>query len=74
MTYEVSPAVQSLVDKNLASGLYSSTNEVLLDALHALELKNSDLAEIRMGIADMEAGRMRPMAEVAEEIRAQLGL
>ena len=36
--------------------------------------RQEDLAAIRDGIADMEAGRVAPLAEVMERIRSNLGL
>ncbi len=36
--------------------------------------RQEDLAAIRAGIADMEAGRVAPLAEVMERIRSNLGL
>jgi predicted transcriptional regulator len=40
---------------------------------HTLQ-QQEDLAAIRAGIADMEAGRVAPLDEVVARIRASLGL
>jgi Arc/MetJ-type ribon-helix-helix transcriptional regulator len=62
---DVSQAIQSL----MATGNYPSEDEVLRRALAALQQREEDLAAIRAGIADMEAGRMRPLAEFDAEFR-----
>lgn len=62
---DVSQAIQSL----LATGRYASEADVLRDALVALRERDDDLAAILAGIADMEAGRYRPLAEIDAEFR-----
>jgi predicted transcriptional regulator len=42
---------------------------VLRNALEALQQRDEDLAAITAGIADMEAGRYRPFAEIDAEFR-----
>ena len=74
MAYTLSPEVQRLVETNLASGLYQSTDELLIEALRALGERNAELAEIRAGFEDLDAGRIRPMRDVADEVRLRLGL
>jgi predicted transcriptional regulator len=51
---------------------YQSQEEVLRDALAALE-HEINMAAIQAGMEDEEAGRIRPWAEVKEELRARLG-
>jgi Arc/MetJ-type ribon-helix-helix transcriptional regulator len=55
----------------LASGKYVSQDEILRDALAALRQRDEDVAAIRAGIADMEAGRCRPFAECDDAFRAR---
>jgi Arc/MetJ-type ribon-helix-helix transcriptional regulator len=73
MKYEVPPDVAQLVDEQLRSGPYQSADDVLREALHALADRNSDLVAIQAGLEDLNAGRIRPLAEVDAEIRASLG-
>lgn len=73
MSYRVPPDVERLVSEQMRQGSYESEDDVLRDALHALAEKNEDLAAIRAGIEDMEAGRMKPLRDVDAEIRRNLG-
>jgi Arc/MetJ-type ribon-helix-helix transcriptional regulator len=74
MPYTLSIEAQRLVDEYLSTGQYSSPDDVVIDALRTLRDKQDDLAAIRAGLEDVKAGRIRPMHEVAEEIRLQLGI
>jgi len=73
MTYELPPDVAQLLAEQLRTGPYQSADDVLRDALHALADRNSDLAAIRAGLDDLDAGRIRPLADVDAEIRSALG-
>ncbi len=73
MAYAFPPDVQQLIREADAIGNYASEDDLLRDALAALIRQHEDLTEIRLGIADMEAGRMRPVREVDAEIRSKLG-
>lgn len=82
MAYQLSPDLERLVRQRMTAGGYSSEDEVLRDALSALEqfghseedAKQEDqdaAAAVREGAADMEAGRMRPLREVLAEARSK---
>ena len=76
MQYAFPPEIGQLVTAQLATGKYSSENEVLLHALRALralEDYNESVADIQAGIADEAAGRMRPLHVVDSDIRQKLG-
>ncbi len=73
MAYAFPPDVRQLIQEAENFGEYVSEDDVLRDALSALIRQNEDLAAIREGIADMEAGRFRPVSEVDAEIRRKLG-
>jgi len=70
MQYPFPPEIGQLVTAQMATGKYSSENEVLL---HALQDYNESVADIQVGIADEAAGRMRPLRVVESEIREKLG-
>lgn len=70
MSHQFAPDVQRLIEAQMASGRYQSEDELLLDALNALDARQADFAAIQAGIEDMEAGRVRPISAVADEIRA----
>lgn len=57
----------------MATG-YSSAEEVLREALTALEHRDADLAAIREGIQDESAGRVRPAKEVLDGLASKHGL
>ena len=59
MAHEFAPDVQQLLREQMAAGNYGSEDDLLRDALGTLRQRNEDLAAIREGIADMEAGRTR---------------
>ncbi len=73
MAYQFPPDVQQLIREAVALGSYATEDDVLREALHVLIQRNEDLAEIRAGVADMNAGRFRPIHEVDAEIRNKLG-
>jgi len=73
MQYPFPPEIGQLVTAQMATGKYSSENEVLLHALRTLQDYNESVADIQVGIADEAAGRMRPLRVVESEIREKLG-
>jgi predicted transcriptional regulator len=73
MSYQFPPDVQQLLSTGMALGDYATEDDVLRDALHALIQRNEDLDAIQAGVADMNAGRVRPLREVDAEIRSRLG-
>jgi Arc/MetJ-type ribon-helix-helix transcriptional regulator len=80
MSYAFPPDVARLVQEQMATGSYSSEDDVLRVALTVLgqcaPIEDEDAKEFREtvaavqeSIADMEAGRMRPIEELIEEAR-----
>ena len=69
MSYELPTDVTQTIDTLLATGRYSSVDEVLRDALAALRQREDDVAAIEAGLADVEAGRYRPFSEIDTEFR-----
>ena len=62
---------EQLIDQHLALGIYASADELLREALSALRDRDDDLAALQAGLADLEAGRVLSLDDVAEEIRAK---
>jgi predicted transcriptional regulator len=56
----------------IASGSYTSPDEVLRDALAALRTREQEVVAIQEGIDDMEAGRVRPFREFDREFQHRL--
>lgn len=73
MQYQFPANIKQLVTAQLATGKYSSENDVLFHALRTLKEYNESVADIEDGIADEVAGRTRPLHEVDADIRQKLG-
>ncbi len=69
MSYSFPPEIDRLLQARLSSGLYSSEDQVLLEAMLALQDRDETIAGVREGLADMEAGRVRTLHEVDAEMR-----
>jgi predicted transcriptional regulator len=64
-----------MVDARLATGMYDGAEQVLAAALGTLAYQDSDdLRQIRAGLADVDAGRTRPVEVAEAEFRARYGL
>jgi predicted transcriptional regulator len=72
MSMQLPPDLSASVQHFIAFEGYKTEEDVLRDALDALE-RQANIAAIQAGIDDMEAGRMRPWEEVDAEIRAKFG-
>jgi Arc/MetJ-type ribon-helix-helix transcriptional regulator len=78
MGYQFPPDVEKLLREQMATGEYRSEDDLLRDALKALDQQRQTVFEedplvvegVRRGLADMEAGRSRPFDEFDTEFRA----
>jgi putative addiction module CopG family antidote len=73
MNVDLSPNVWNEIQRQLASGSYTSPDEVLREALAALRSREQEVLAIQEGIDDMEAGRIRPFREFDREFRQRNG-
>jgi predicted transcriptional regulator len=73
MSLQIPADVESSVRAFLATGRYSSEEDVLRKAMAALERQLSDLDAIREGIEDEAAGRVTPARQVVEAAKQRLG-
>jgi hypothetical protein len=73
MSYTFPPDIKQLIAKNMATGLYSSEDDVLQAALHILGDYHATIADIRQGEIDYEQGRGQPLSEAMADIRKELG-
>jgi putative addiction module CopG family antidote len=71
MSYQFPPELDQLVKRQLARGEYDSEDAVLIAAMRSLEQQQEDLAAIREGIEDMEAGRVQPLRDFDRRFREQ---
>ena len=63
------PELDRLVREELASGIYRSEDDLLLEAIQALRDRDEAIVGIQEGIADMNAGRVRSLEAVDVEMR-----
>ena len=71
MNLKLPADIEANIEGFLMGRQYADELAVLREALHVLK-RRDDLAAIREGIADSEAGRLRPAREVLAEVRQRL--
>jgi putative addiction module CopG family antidote len=82
MPYQFPPDVEELIKLQMQSGGYGSEDDLLRDALQALEERRHAvldedaevIAGIERGLADMNAGRSRPLDEFDAQFRKTHGI
>lgn len=67
--YQFPHDVQEEVQYRMATGRYGSEDDVLRDALRALKARDLEVAAIREGFEDLDAGRVKPLREFDREFR-----
>jgi antitoxin ParD1/3/4 len=69
---DLGPQLEAFVSELIASGRYRSPDEVLREALRLFQERETELAAldaaIERGLADADAGRVTPAAEVFDEL------
>ena len=72
---ELGPQLETFVSDLVTSGRYNSKSEVLRDGIRLLQDRERRLAAldqaIARGLADADAGRIRPAEEVFDELEAE---
>ena len=67
--------LESVVSKLVKNGRYNSKSEVIREGVRLVEEREKRLAELdkalARGLADVEAGRLRPAEEVFAELKAK---
>jgi predicted transcriptional regulator len=74
MSLELSSQASDILQQRLATGLYASEEDAIVQGLHLLVEQESSLAGIRRGLASMERGEGIPLEEAFAEIRRRHGL
>jgi Arc/MetJ-type ribon-helix-helix transcriptional regulator len=69
MRYAIPSDVEAQIDRLIESGSFNSSDDVLRAALAALNRQQDDVAAIREGIADLDAGRCVSFEEFDAEMR-----
>jgi antitoxin ParD1/3/4 len=72
---ELGPQLEGFVAKLVESGRYNSKSEVLREGVRLIQEREAKLAAldaaIARGIADADAGRVKPAAEVFSRLEAK---
>ena len=68
---DLPPDLEQAVERHVASGRFANAEEVLRAAMERLD--DSDIESLRESIADEQAGRMRPLSDVAAATRRKFG-
>ena len=75
MSADLGEALESFVIKLVASGRYHSKSEVLREGVRLVQEREARLAaldaSITRGLADVDAGRVKPSAEVFDRLEAK---
>ena len=75
MTLPFSPAVQQRIQEKMATGMFSSEDELLLCALKALDIEMEELSAIQAGLDYLERGDPgAPLDDAFNDLRRQYGL
>lgn len=74
MAYPFPPMLDQLVREELATGVYGSEDDVLVEAMQALRDRDEAIAGIREGLSDLDAGRVRSLGDVDAELRTKHGI
>jgi Arc/MetJ-type ribon-helix-helix transcriptional regulator len=73
MKYPFPDTIRHLMDERMKIGDYTSEDEVLVRALKSLKEYDEAVADIREGLDDEAAGRIRSLGEFDAESRQSLG-
>lgn len=73
MSMQLPADLNATVQSFIVSGRYANEEEVLREALDVLSQREADVVAIQQGIADMEAGRVRPWSEAKKAIEGKYG-
>jgi predicted transcriptional regulator len=65
MNQQFSPTVEKLIRDRMASGRYSSEEELLVEALHSLDEGEEELRAIEGGLASVDRGEEGTLLNVA---------
>ena len=75
MATKLTPALQRLVDEQMATGEYASEEAVLADALNSLTQEKTELRAIQEALDGLDPGEPGVPVEVAvAELRAKYGI
>ncbi len=73
MSYEISDSVQQIISQRMATGIYTSEEQLLMIALNKMNDYEQTVADVKEGLEDERAGRLRSLQEVDRDLRQELG-
>lgn len=73
MSYQISSSIQQIISQRMATGIYRSEEQLLTIALNKMDDYEQAVADIKEGLEDEAAGRLRSLAEVDQDLRRELG-
>jgi hypothetical protein len=68
MSYEISDSIQQIISQRMATGIYTSEEQLLMIALNKMDDYEQVVADIREGLEDERAGRVRSLPEISLEL------
>lgn len=72
---DLGPQLESFVSKLVETGRYNSKSEVLREGIRLIQERETRLSvldqALARGLAEAEAGRVKPMAEVVSRLEAK---
>jgi antitoxin ParD1/3/4 len=73
MPEAISPDLEQFLQTEIASGRYQSREAVIAEGLRLLQRDREEAIEgIRLGLADVAAGRVQPLADCFDDLRREL--
>ncbi len=72
MSYNFPPEIRTLVDQNMALGVYASEEHLLQAALGVLSEYHATIGDIRHGMNEYEEGKGELLSEAFAGIRQQI--
>lgn len=72
MTVDLGPQLEQFVQALIETGRYQSKSEVLREGVRLVQDREAMLdAALRAGLADVDAGRVKPIGEVFDRLEAK---
>jgi Arc/MetJ-type ribon-helix-helix transcriptional regulator len=74
MSIDLSPDIWNEIQRQVATGVFATPDDVFREALAALRVREGEVSAIQEAIDEMEAGLGRPFREFDREFRVRNGL
>jgi putative addiction module CopG family antidote len=74
MSVDLSPEIWNEIQRQVATGVFATPDDVVREALVALRSREEEVSAIKEAIDEMEAGLGRPFPEFDREFRQRNGM